>query len=798
MRLTWVPDAPAPAVPAALAAALGAGSGLALPLPPPVPLVAALALAGAAGAALGVARGGRWRLVGCLVLVLTAAAWQARRAVLDPLRADAALVASLRESAVSEVTGRLATPWTASGSLRRAEIDVETATALGREIALRGPVQLVVGGSADPDGTAGLGERVRVRGELRLPDVTPDPRSPFDLPPAPRLSQKSAVQVERLGGPSGLLSPLRSARRATLLRLKRNLASAQPREKTALALLLALVIGETADIPSRAVTAFRDGGAAHVLAVSGLQVVFLAALLHRLLPSRLVSLRGRDAVVLLATFSYAALAGGSPPVVRAALTIGLYLASRLLGRPVSVWQALGGSATVLLLADPGNLLDAGFLLTYAAAAGIGVFGAPLARALVRVRVPSAAASAVGATAGAELAVLPVQAYSFQVVPLVGLVSNLLVVPLSLVFLLCGLALLPALLASPAAAALAIRPLALLSDGLLLSLDLFDRLGALRFVPAPSWLAALTLALLLALAAAPGSRRRRAVALAAGLGLGAFLVFRPGRAVAEGTSELRPIDVGQGDAWLARSAGGALLVDGGGSYDPEYDFGRLRLLPRLSALGAVRLDAVALTHPHPDHGRGLVSVLRVVPVGELALPRGAERNELLDELLDAAARRGVPIRRYGTGETLAVSGVPFAVLHPSGAPYPRGRENNGSLVLRVRLGGRHVLLTGDVEALAERDLVASGLPLSADVLKVPHHGSRTSTSPELLERVAPRLAVLSAGRRNRFGHPAASVVSRLDGAGARLLRTDRDGEFALRFEAGRISPLFAESLPRTRW
>ncbi|MGE5716725.1 MAG: ComEC/Rec2 family competence protein, partial [Acidobacteriota bacterium] len=166
-----------------------------------------------------------------------------------------------------------------------------------------------------------------------------------------------------------------------------------------------------------------------------------------------------------------------------------------------------------------------------------------------------------------------------------------------------------------------------------------------------------------------------------------------------------------------------------------------------------------------------------------------------EFEEAAARRHLALERFGAGQRFMAAGLTFDVLHPGDDSYPRSRENNGSLVLRVALGGRTALLSGDVEALAEGDLVASGRNLAADVLKVPHHGSRTSSTAAFLSRVAPRLGLIGVGRRNRFGHPGIEVVERLASSGVRTFRTDRDGEVALLFARGRILPVFPESVAR---
>ena len=466
--------------------------------------------------------------------------------------------------------------------------------------------------------------------------------------------------------------------------------------------------------------------------------------------------------------------------------IGLYLAARLLGRPTSPAHVMGLSALVLLAVDPGNLFDVGFLLTYAAVFGISALGPLFARPL-RERLPAPLADGIAATLGAELCVFPIQATVFHVVPFVALLSNLVVVPLSSVFLFASALLLPLLLAGPLAAAFALGPLVLLSEAILALLGLLDGLGAVRVVPTPSFAEAVLLALLLAAAGTIRAGRPRRAALAGALALVFLVSARPSAAERPGEARLVALDVGQGDSFLLVTESGRVLIDGGGTFDASYDFGRTRLLPRLAALGAVSFDAVVLTHPHPDHARGLLAALKLLPVGRVYLPRGAPRNGFLDEALGAAAGGGVPVEALGAGDRFVAAGVAFDVLHPGPETYGRSAENNGSLVLALRLGSRRVLLTGDVEAAAEADLVARGADLSADVLKVAHHGSRTSTTPGFLERVTPRLALVGVGRRNRFGHPGAEVMERLAAAGTRVFRTDRHGDVALLFRGGRISP-----------
>ena len=797
MHRSWSPGAGAPALPAAAAVAAGIALGVALPLAPTSAMAVSFVAAGLLAFGLGLgARRIRLASLGALVLLLAAGFQAGRERLASPVTRDEAAVGALPDDNVVTVTGRLSGPWSASGAFRRGEIEPDRSEIDGRTMTLNGPISILCGGLGDPLEVAGPGDLVRVTGTLRNPEPEGGERGPLRVLKPPRLRIKSAEQMERLAPPTGLLGPVLRLHRFATLRLKANLSAASPEERRALSLLMALLLGETADLPPSTASAFRDGGVAHVLAISGLQVAMVAWTCHVLLSFLPLLLWQRDLAVLAATFSFAAFAGGGAPVTRAALMVGFYIGARLLGRPTSPWQVVGLSAVVLLLVRPANLLDVGFLLTFGAVSGLAAFGTSAARLLEKAGVgPPLLAQLLGATLGAEAAVFPIQAYVFNVVPFVALLSNLVVVPLSNVFFFGGIALVPFLLFSRAVAAVAIVPLRLGSDGLLALLDLLDRMRAFRFVPAPSfWEVALLAACLWGAAAA---RRRRLVAgllFAGAFGLGSVILLRPATVASPGTALFQAVDVGQGDAWLLATPHGRVLVDGGGSYDTAYDFGRLKLLPRLAAFGAVSFDAVVLTHPHPDHSRGLVAVVRLMPVGRLYVAKGAPRNEFLEELLEAARLRSVPVERVGAGDSFQAAGLGFEVLHPGPDAYPRSVENNGSLVLATRMEGRRLLLTGDIEKLAEQDLVDQGTPLAADVLKVCHHGSRTSTTAPFLAAVAPRVGVIGVGRHNPFGHPSETVLERLRAAGVRVFRTDRDGDIGLLLRGRLVSPLFAAATP----
>jgi competence protein ComEC len=241
-----------------------------------------------------------------------------------------------------------------------------------------------------------------------------------------------------------------------------------------------------------------------------------------------------------------------------------------------------------------------------------------------------------------------------------------------------------------------------------------------------------------------------------------------------------IDVGQGDATLLDDPDGSVLVDTGGWNRPGL--AARVLVPALAGLGVRRLDAVVVTHGDRDHCGALSSLLDLMPVGAIWTTLDVLESDCMSFAL-AAGRASIETLRPGDLRT--IGSWSFLALHPEAGH--RLERNDASLVLLAKHGGTRVLLTGDIEVAAERRLIDEhGEALKADVLKVAHHGSKTSTSSPLLEAVKPRLALISAGVENRYGHPAKSVLERLAGLGIPVLRSDRSGMIVLHLaDTGRL-------------
>jgi competence protein ComEC len=557
----------------------------------------------------------------------------------------------------------------------------------------------------------------------------------------------------------------------------------------------ALVLGED-DLSEDDQRAFRNSGLAHLLAVSGMHLVLVVmgavAVLRAVLArtslaasfdvARLAAVAG-----LFVAWVYADLAGGSGSALRAAWMCSVVLLARALGRRASVWRALGLSLVGMAALDPLVVFDVSFVLSALATIGIVTVAPPIEAAVSRwsPRVPAFLLKPLAATTAATVFCAPVLATMAPQLPIGGLLANVIAAPLGEAVAL-PLCLLHAL-ASPWPAAEG--GCALAASGALVLVRLVARSFTGATVPVPSPTPG-ELAVCVVLAAIVALGRVSATAarsLASWLGLGGGLAVLLGlelharhSGAPRGIVRVTFLDVGQGDAALVDLPdGSAMLVDGGGLVGSPLDVGERVVGELLSMRRRSALDVVVLTHPHPDHFLGLGAVVQRAPPrvfwdtgqGEAEGMGGAYAS-----LLAGLRRRGTPVLHPGDlCGTRAVGGALVDVLAPCPDTAPDRGPNDNSWVIRVRYGDRAVLFAGDAERAEEGDLLRrQAAALRADVLKVGHHGSRTSSSPELVAAVSPAVAVISCGVRNRFGHPHAPTLDTLAQAGARVLRTDRAG------------------------
>ncbi len=651
-------------------------------------------------------------------------------------------------------------------------------------------------------------DRVALTGRLRAPPDGDYGRYLARIGVAATLEARELTSLPTAASPARALEDLR-ARSADAL------ATALPEPEAGLA--AGILIGLRDRVDRDLAAAFTTAGISHVVAISGWNITIVAGTIGAL--ARRLGRRPRALLVLAAIGLYVLFVGASASVLRAAAMAGVAILARESGRPGRAAAALAWAIVTLLVVDPELVEDAGFRLSALATAGLVAWASPLAARLAGPapsRLRRYLAESLGVSLAAQAATLPIVLAEFGRLSLVAPVVNLVVVPLVAPAMAAGVVALAAgwaaLLGAPTIIATVlglpawgilgiVNAAARTGAGLpFASLELPDPIGGLAGVAAggalvggwslrsrlphrrvvharPPRLARPT--------TGPRSRLPRVVAGALVSGIAAFVlafVHRP-----DGVARIVVLDVGQGDAILVEGgAGGRLLVDGGP--DPE------RLLVALDERLPPwdrRIDVVVLSHPHEDHVAGLAQLLeryRVDRVYEPGMFGPGPGYEAFDEAL---ARLDLPRGTLARGDRLRVDDIALSVLWPERGRVPRlppddgTAINNVSIVLLGEVAGRRFLLTGDVEEEVDPALLTSGLP-PIDVLKVAHHGSRTSSTDAVLEALRPAVAIVSAGTGNPYGHPSPATIRRLEQAGSRVLRTDRDGSVEVAFQLDRVT------------
>ncbi len=561
------------------------------------------------------------------------------------------------------------------------------------------------------------------------------------------------------------------------------------------AFLTAILLGEKAGISPDIKSDFQNSGVAHVLAISGLHVSFVVLLIYILISVFPVSFRWHNLLTILVLTFYAFLTGANPPVIRATLMVSIYMLGIILERKPNIYNTVFTAAFVILLFSPNQLFSVGFQFSFLAVLSILFFYnqlQPLEKRILQ-RLPAGRAG-IWADRGlvkpflvslaAQLGTIPLMAIYFHKIPLISFVLNLVVIPLAGLVVPAGILVLAISYLSFGLANLVGEFLHAVIQILFFIVHQAANLP-LAYIQLTKVSVSEILLYLLLLGLAFGwykssfaQLRKPAVAFAAIL---FFWIMLP----QDSPPELMMLDVGQGDASMVRTASGKILLfDAGPSYS-NMDSGEDVILPALQYWGSLHIDKLFISHPHADHFGGLFSLTHLVSIDTVYLPDVKTHYHLQDSLLSRLQKNRIPFRFVEAGCKIRVDDFTRIYIYSPFSPDLKPAStsgssiNNTSLVFLLKMKKNGIVFTGDAERVIENKLTGWADMLKADVLKVAHHGSSSSSSEAFLNLVSPQFALISVGRNNKYGHPSPSTINRLRGLGYHVDRTDRDNAVIMR-------------------
>jgi competence protein ComEC len=604
-----------------------------------------------------------------------------------------------------------------------------------------------------------------------------------------RASTKTPLLIEKIAEKKPL-SPLRLIsylRRGLLDKIEQHFPPSddQPLAPQG-AILEALLLGERGRLDESITSALQASGIYHLFAISGAHIAIVSFFFFSLL--RVIKIPSRTAHVLLLVFLifYALLVEGRPSVIRATIMTIAFIVGKIFWKDVNLINTLSISAFILLFFNPFNMFSLGFQLTFAATLSIILFFPKIIPYLPRL--PLRLSEIFAITVTAQLGVLPFLAASFNRITFSSLILNYVALPLVALIMAGGYVFLPLAFVNHWSAQMLAKALICCTDILISISQTFSNISFLSYrIPTPHLLTIIGyFAFLLFFLVPVRFKRQRLINTAAFLLFSVLLISYPFSAKSK-TLTVTFIDVGQGDSILIEFPGQKkMLVDGGGVRDGTFDIGEKVVSPLLWRKGIKRIDTLVLTHPEADHMNGLRSVARNFKLVEFWQ---ADVSPDIGRLVDF--KKTFPprlyVRKLLAEESLSIGEVKLEILHPRNTEFTEvSSPNNSSLVIRLAYGKTSFLLTGDIEAYAEQEILDHFVLKKTQVLKSPHHGSSSSSSMEFLAAISPQIVVVSAGRNNPYNLPSPRVLERYHQIEAKVYRTDVHGAVEISSDGEKIS------------
>lgn len=557
---------------------------------------------------------------------------------------------------------------------------------------------------------------------------------------------------------------------------KQNLKKLLPEQEAELE--QGILLGDTSDIESDIKDDFRECNLSHMLAVSGAHLSYLVLGINTVLSKKAFGIRRRKILSIMFILIFMVIVNMSPSVVRAGISTIIAIFATLIYRKQDTYTTISIALLLTLLNNPFAIFDVGLQLSYLATLSIIVFYSKFTQKQFNNKVKKYLYESAMLTFSANILILPITIYEFNTIPINSVISNLLAGPLLGICIILGMFMVIFSAVCFSVSKLIAFPLQIILKILIKIIELISKIPFGNYTVKTPWLIVVFLAY--AIIATLIYNKKKMTKILTIITLIIFIVMQGCTFInIDGKLKIYFIDVGQGDSMLVKTVGGKnILIDGGGSKDPDYDIGEKILVPYLLDRRIKTLDYVIISHFDEDHATGVAQILGKIDVSSIILTRQLEENDIYRHILSIAKEKKIKLIYVKEGDVLKIGGIKISIIHPENKLMINNPMNNNSIVCKVEYNSFSMLLTGDIEMEAEELILRKNINLKADVLKVAHHGSKTSTTGEFLKAINPKVALIGVGKNNNFGHPSNEVIQRLKENGTRIYRTDENGEISI--------------------
>lgn len=554
-------------------------------------------------------------------------------------------------------------------------------------------------------------------------------------------------------------------------------------------ILEAMLLGDKQNLDNSIKDIYRKSGISHILAISGLHISIISAIITLILDSIKFNKRLSSFILLTILTLYCIFTGMSVSTTRAVIMIGIVLIGNIIYYQPDIYTSVGTAALILLIYQPLYLYDIGFQLSFGAVISIVLLSPVLDRLYF---IPKPIKLYLISTLAASLGTYPIIAYHFNTISLIGILVNILVLPLSSILVCFGIIStiigMVWLNASKFLCGIVYYILIFYENVCTIAADLpFSEIVTGQPNIALIFIYYLTILIIVYYYYTPKQKRESFKKYFIYFQLflilvSAIIIFKPKNL------EIVYLDVGQGDSIaIHTSKNKNILIDGGGNIFKqlnEENTGTQIVLPYLKYKAINSLDCVFISHPDGDHIIGIIELLDYIKINQIFIADINNKNDLLEILESKANKYSVPIKRLSKGDRLKIDGLTFEILYPS-KNIVSENYNNSSLVLYMDYNNSKFLFTGDIEKEGESEIVNNYTKLNTDILKVPHHGSKTSSTQNFIDIVKPKVAIISSSKNNYYGHPHKEVVDRYKNIDSKIYNTAYDGAISIKVKSNKL-------------